>query len=294
MTDFDEEVLAGDPDEEEVRPIAVKKGNRYTLLIERAFFDHYHDGDRVVRFDRDEFPRIAEQLGMERPDNLGDVVYTFRYRRQLPQSIRSVLSDRETWIIRGVDDSSTTSYEFVAVPIEQTTVQPRLGLAETKVPDSTPGLIAKYALSDEQALLAKLRYNRLVDIYTGVACYSLQNHLRTKVNRVQVETDEVYIGIDKRGIHYVFPVQAKGGKDVLNFVQIEQDVAMCALKFPDLVCRPIAAQFMGPDLIALFLFEPTAEGVALVSEKHYRLVVPAEVTAEDLNRYQARLEGDVE
>lgn len=29
-----------------------------------------------------------------------------------------------------------------------------------KVPDSTPGLIVKYALSDEQALLAKARYNR--------------------------------------------------------------------------------------------------------------------------------------
>jgi len=38
-----------------------------------------------------------------------------------------------------------------------------------------------YALGDEQALLAKLRYNRLLDIFTGVVCYSLQNHLRTNV-----------------------------------------------------------------------------------------------------------------
>jgi len=293
MTDFDEEVPVEDPDEEDLPVPTTTKGNRYALLIERAFFDHYHDGDRVVRFDRDELPKIAEQLGVARPDNLGDIVYTFRYRRKLPQSIRSVLSESETWIIRGVD-SSKTSYEFVAVPIEQTTVQPRIGLAETKVPDSTPGLIAKYALSDEQALLAKLRYNRLVDIYTGVACYSLQNHLRTQVNRVQVETDEIYIGIDKRGIHYVFPVQAKGGNDKLNFVQIEQDVAMCALKFPDLVCKPIAAQFMAQDLIALFLFEPTENGVALISEKHYRLVSPLEVTAEDLHRYKTRLEVDVD
>ena len=45
-----------------------------------------------------------------------------------------------------------------------------------KIPDATPGIVQKYALADEQALLAKLRYNRLLDIFTGVTCYSLQNH----------------------------------------------------------------------------------------------------------------------
>jgi len=71
----------------------------------------------------------------------------------------------------------------------------------------------------------------------------------------QVETDEIYLGIDRRGAHYVFPVQAKGGRDRMSVVQIEQDLAMCANKFPNLICRPIAAQFMGDELIALFDFE---------------------------------------
>ena len=43
----------------------------------------------------------------------------------------------------------------------------------TKIPDSTPGLIALYALTDEQSLLAKLRYNRLIDIFTQLTCYTL-------------------------------------------------------------------------------------------------------------------------
>src|SRR5712692_8146765 len=77
-------------------------------------------------------------------------------------------------------------------------------MSVTKVPDSTPGVIAKYALSDEQALLAKVRYNRLVDIFTGVACYSLQDHLRTTAAGMgQVETDEIYVGVDKKGAHYI-------------------------------------------------------------------------------------------
>ena len=161
-------------------------------------------------------------------------------------------------------------------------------LAEIKVPDSTPGLIETYALNDEQALLAKLRYNRLIDVFSGVTCYSLQSHLRTAVAGIgQVETDEVYIGLDRRGVHYVFPVQAKGGHDVLNVVQIEQDFAVCAAKFPALVCRPIAAQFMGENLIALFDFVRDDSGVAVSSEKHYRLAAPESLTPEDLKAYLA-------
>ena len=67
-------------------------------------------------------------------------------------------------------------------------------LVETKIPDATPGVISRYAINDEQGLLAKLRYNRLIDIFTGLTCYSLQNHLRTTVPELgQVETDEIYL-----------------------------------------------------------------------------------------------------
>lgn len=168
-------------------------------------------------------------------------------------------------------------------------ITPREMLIETKVPDATPGIIEMYALGDEQALLAKLRYNRLIDIFTGITSYSLQNHLRTTVPHIgQVETDEIYIGLDRRGAHYVFPVQAKGARDKLGIVQIEQDIAMCADKFTSLICRPVAAQFMKDDLIALFEFEEGENEIALVSEKHYRLVPAADVTSTDLDTYRSR------
>ena len=45
----------------------------------------------------------------------------------------------------------------------------------------------------------------------------------------------------------------------MNVVQIEQDIAVCANKFPWLdICRPIAAQFMDGGIIALFEFEQPA------------------------------------
>lgn len=218
------------------------------------------------------------------PKNLGDVVYSFRYRTILPESVRAQAPEGQEWIIR---PAGRSRYRFVATAFA--TIRPNELLAETKVPDATPGVIAKYALNDEQALLAKLRYNRLIDIFTGVTCYSLQNHLRTTVPGIgQVETDEIYIGVDRRGAHYVFPVQAKGGSDRLSIVQIEQDMALCENKFPTLICRPIAAQFIDDDLIALFEFEEGEHGIALSLEKHYRLVPPDEVTPADLEIYRTR------
>ena len=169
-------------------------------------------------------------------------------------------------------------------------MSPNPALAVTKIPDATPGLIAKYAFGDEQALLARVRYNRLVDIFLGIVCYSLQNHLRTTVSGMgQVETDEIYVGVDKSGSHYVIPVQAKGGDDRLSRVQIEQDLALCADKLPSLACRPVGAQFVQDDLIALFEFERQEREIVVVSEKHYELVSPDTVTEEDLLRYRQRL-----
>jgi len=260
--------------------------NRYTRIIERIFVERHTDGVSEIEFTREDLVAAADALGIKLPKNLGDVIYSFRYRIALPDSIKTKAPSGMEWIIR---PAGQAKYRFVAVAASSTRIAPNPLHAVTKVPDSTPGLIAAYALSDEQSLLAKVRYNRLIDIFTGVTCYSLQNHLRTTVpNMGQVETDEIYIGVDKRGSHYVFPVQAKGGKDQISIVQIEQDFALCAAKFPSLICQPIAAQFAEDDRIALFKFEMGDAGLSVSSERHYKLVPPDEVTAEDLQTYRAR------
>jgi len=71
-------------------------------------------------------------------------------------------------------------------------------------------------------------------------------------------------------------------------VQIEQDFAVCATKFPDLLCIPIAAQFTDIDVIALFAFEKTDEGIRITAERHYQLVSPEDLTPEELASYQTR------
>ncbi|TAN22742.1 MAG: hypothetical protein EPN33_07370 [Acidobacteria bacterium] len=261
--------------------------NAYTAIIEHLFHDKFKPGDRHIDFRREELAEAASALNLDLPKNLGDLVYSFRYRTALPASIQQHAGAGEAWLIR---PAGRARYRFVLA--RDNPIAPNRALSTTKIPDATPGVVAKYALSDEQALLAKVRYNRLIDIFTGVACYSLQSHLRTAVPDIgQVETDEIYIGIDKRGRQYVLPVQAKGGNDKLSVVQIEQDLAICAHKFPSLICRAIAAQFMAEGEIALFEFEESDDGVTVTEERHYRLVPPEELSDADLAVYRARAES---
>lgn len=258
------------------------KSADYDRIIEHIFLAHYQNKQSGFDFLRDEIEAAAKKLKVSRPKNLGDVVYTFRYRRALPAAIRTSAPKGREWIIR---PCGTGRYRFALV--REWKLAPNPAMARIKVPAATPGIIAQYALTDEQSLLAILRYNRLVDTFIGVTCYSLQNHLRTAVPDLgQVETDEIYVGVDRQGAHYVMPVQAKGGRDRLSRVQIEQDIALCAAKFPALICRPIAAQFVEDSLIALFEFEQDGDELCVRAERHYCLVDPEEISAEELQRYR--------
>jgi hypothetical protein len=107
----------------------------------------------------------------------------------LPESISSTALGGKEWIIVG---TGIAAYEFrIASPAK---IQPSINLKRIKIPDATPEILKKYAAgTDEQALLAKIRYNRLVDIFLGITCYSIQNHLRTTVEGIgQIEVDEIY------------------------------------------------------------------------------------------------------
>lgn len=185
------------------------------------------------------------------------------------------------WIIEG---TGIAKYRFRLAKVVR--IVPSENLITIKVPDATPEIIGAYAQSDEQALLAKVRYNRLVDIFLGITTYSLQNHLRTTVTGIgQIEIDEVYVGVDKHGRQFVIPVQAKGGSDKHGVVQTQQDIACCAEKFPTLICRAVSAQFMSGNKIALFELALEDGDVKVVEERHYQLVAASDITVGDLEAY---------
>ncbi len=255
--------------------------NRYSALVEKIFFARYKKGDSSVAFIRSDLEIAAKDLGITLPKNLGDVLYSFRYRNELPKLVRATQPNGLEWIIEGV---GRAKYAFRLSATNR--ISPNRNLLEIKIPDATPELIASYALGDEQALPAIVRYNRLVDIFLGVAAYSLQNHLRTTVkNMGQLEIDELYVGIDKRGCHYIVPMQAKGGNDHISVVQAKQDIRWCEQTFPGIRCRPVSAHFIASDLIALFELSIQGDEVRVVDEKHYLLVPGADVSISDKTAY---------
>ncbi len=260
------------------------KPNVYGKIMESIFKRQFKSGSREVRFDREEIAQAAAKLKISLPKNLGDVVYSFRYRNPLPESIRRTADDGFEWIIEGGGIG-----KYLMRQVRRGRIVPRADLLPIKIPDSTPEIIAKYALGDEQALLARVRYNRLVDIFLGLTTYSLQNHLRTTVKGLgQIEIDEIYIGVDRTGTHFVVPVQAKSGSDSHSVVQTTQDLACCAAKFPDMVCRPVAAQFMEGNRIAMFELALDDGEVRIAQERHFRLVPSDEISSEDLKGYRTR------
>lgn len=246
-------------------------GNAYRAILELIFQQRYAEGAGEVLFDRDDIPTAAEALGLPRPKNIGDVIYSVRYRTGLPESIVATQPEGMEWIIEG---AGIARYKFVLVPLNR--VLPRPDLITIGIPNGTPEIIRAYALDDEQALLAIVRYNRLIDIFLGLTTYSLQNHLRTTVKGIgQIEIDELYLGIDRNGCHYAIPVQAKGGSDQISVVQTKQDLAWCEQRFPGVRARAISAQFMESDKVAMFELAVADNQVVVVEEKHYKLL-PAE------------------
>lgn len=256
--------------------------NRYKRLIEKIFFDGYTRKKRIVNFERPDIEAAATALGISLPKNVGDIIYSMRYRAPMPESVLATQPTGMEWIIEG---TGRATYCFKLVKINR--IIPNPSLVTIKIPDATPEIVAQYALSDEQALLAKIRYNRLIDLFLGLTTYSLQNHLRTTVKGIgQIEIDEIYIGLNREGCHFIIPVQAKGGADQLSVVQTRQDILCCQDKYPALLCRAISTQFMGNNLIALFELTVQDDEVKVVHEKHYRLVPGDSISDADLKRYR--------
>lgn len=256
-----------------------KKPSKYSAIMEKIFVDAYEPGMRRVPFTRDLLIDNAHVLGIKAPKNVGDVVYSFRYRTPLPEAIQKTAPEGQEWVIVG---TGSASYEFRLSNIAN--ILPNPNLEMIPIPDNTPEIISLYQLSDEQSLLCKIRYNRMIDTFLGMVTYSMQNHLRTQVEGIgQIELDELYVGVNKKGQHFIIPVEAKVGRDMVGMVQLMQDISFCAQNFPDLICIPIAVHKMEEEnALCLFRLRLDGDTVRIVDEKHYKLVLSKDLDLQEI------------
>ncbi len=141
--------------------------------------------------------------------------------------------------------------------------------------DATPDIILRYGGSDEQGLLARVRYNRLIDTFLGVTAYHVQGHIRAFVKGIgQVEIDDLYLAVDTDGRQYVIPVEAKTAGEPLGVVQVVWLNAYGRSVLPQLTLRSVVVKGWQDGSIFFLEFNNSLDGeeVQVVRFRRYRLV----------------------
>ncbi|NIA11894.1 MAG: hypothetical protein GWP10_19750 [Nitrospiraceae bacterium] len=249
-----------------------KKNNLtdYDKIIETLFMVKYRGGVETTEIDftKDEIVLTAAELKIPLR-NPPDVVYTYRSRRYLPDSILA----EGNWIIKPKGKGKFAFIKSERPPF----VQIQEGLAPIDILNALPEIVEKYTANDEQGLLSSIRYNRLIDVFAEITCFHLQSHIRTTIqDEGQIEIDDLYVGIDQNGNGYILPIEAKSsdGRDKLGWFQISNMVKYAKQYFPELICRPIAAKPVGGNKVYLIEFEDKAEfeEIGIKNIKLYRLI----------------------
>lgn len=237
-----------------------------SLVFERLV-QHYGLADVRLPFDKNFLDEIANELGIK---NIPDIIYSYRSgRRTFPPSIAAY----GNWIIKG---EGKGKYAFAKLETAVELMLPT-DLEITPIPNATPEIVLKFAKGDEQSMLVQIRYNRLIDVFTGLTTYHLQSHVRAYVQDIgQIEIDDLYLGVNTDGQWFCIPVEAKptGLKDQLNRIQISSMVAYAEQEFPELIIRPIGVK-AGSDRSLFFVeFTATSDPLELKSRfyKRYLLV----------------------
>ena len=65
----------------------------YDSIIRSIFFEHYEKGKTSIAFEREEFIQKAKELNINSAKNLGDIVYSYKYRKKLPGEILETAPD---------------------------------------------------------------------------------------------------------------------------------------------------------------------------------------------------------
>ncbi|MBN1764443.1 MAG: hypothetical protein JW860_04230 [Sedimentisphaerales bacterium] len=223
----------------------------YDKIITALFNKKYNANraNKEINFTKDELVETAKEIGVQLR-NPPDVVYTYRSRRLLPDDILKA----GNWILK---PKGKGRFSFMKTKRESF-VNIQEGLYQIETLNALPEIVEKHVSSDEQGLLSLVRYNRLIDIFTGITCFHLQSHVRTTIaEEGQIEIDELYVGLDEDGKEYILPTEAKGfeDRDKLGWFQVANLVKFSRQYFPELKCKPIAIKPGGKDVICMMEFD---------------------------------------
>jgi len=241
----------------------------YDQVIIEMFRRVYKPSVELLPFAKDELVQVCQDLDIV-INNVPDIPYHYRTgRSDLPDEILST----GNWVIEGAGKGK---YAFIRLKRTPYIHVPD-DLYVTEIPEATPDIVLKYGGADEQAMLTRIRYNRLVDTFLSLTAYHLQSHIRSSVQDIgQVEVDDLYVGVDTAGEWYVIPIEAKsvGPKERLGVIQIRQMILFAKQHYGDLALRPVGIKPLDDGSYVFLEFDDEAELEAISVKRYarYRLV----------------------
>jgi hypothetical protein len=235
----------------------------YDQVIIEMFRRVYKPDADVLPFTKDELVQVCQELAIV-INNVPDVPYHYRTgRSDLPDEILNT----GNWVIEGAGKGKYTFVKLKRSPY----IHIPDDLYVTEIPEATPDIVLKYGGVDEQAILTRIRYNRLVDTFLSLTAYHLQGHVRSSVQDIgQVEIDDLYVGVDTDGRWHVIPIEAKsvGPKERLGVIQVRQMILFAKQNYSDLILRPAGIKPLD-DGSYVFLEFDDEEELEMISVKRY-------------------------
>jgi len=240
----------------------------YDEILVEVFRKHYQEGATFLTFNKDELAEACRKRGVT-IRNIPDIVYSYRSRKSLPPEI----SATGHWVIesagRGVYAFRLLQYPpHFNIPFQE--YQP-IDIYNA-IPEVVEGLLRR----DEQSLLTRVLYNRLIDIFTGLTCFHIQNHYRSFIaSQGEVEVDALYVGVDNDGNLYILPVEAKSQAEteMVGRFQVSQMNKLARQDFPQLGRRILAVKELLDETIVVTEFSDhdNPNEIKIVSVRRFRL-----------------------
>jgi hypothetical protein len=243
--------------------------SQYDEVILEVFLHHYHEGANRLVFKKDELAEVCRNHGIT-VRNIPDIIYTYRARRTLPVKILAT----GHWAI---EPAGRGVYAFRLLRNSPHFEIPLADYAPVNIYNAIPEVVEGLLRHDEQSLLTRVLYNRLVDIFTGLTCFHIQNHYRSFVTGMgEVELDALYVGVDKTGTLFVLPVEAKSQaeSEMLGRIQVSQMAKLVRQDFAQLHRRVLAVKALVDGTIAMVEFDDHEEPdeIGIVSVSRFRLI----------------------
>ena len=244
--------------------------SQYDEVILSVFSHHYREGAKYLKFQKDELADACRKYGIT-VRNIPDIIYTYRTgRRMLPPKILAT----GHWAIA---PAGRGAYAFRLLRNPPHFDIPFKDYAPVDIYNAIPEVVEGLLRRDEQSLLTRILYNRLVDIFTGLTCFHIQNHHRSFVADMgEVELDSLYVGMDKKGALYVLPIEAKSQaeSEMIGRIQVSQMAKLVRQDFSRLSRRVLAVKDLADGTIAMVEFDDHEEpdDFGIVSVSRFRLI----------------------